>query len=129
MHEILKGQSFVIRKKANYDEKFTCGLIVRDNVFKLYEWDEDLTEKGLRLARYEQKSDSCLKFMCWSFNRGYRTLGTVGNRSRSVTKSIRPFRMSCPWSPDKAFTACYDYSTGYLGRIEALSMLECLLPC
>jgi len=41
MHELYKGQSFAIRKKANYPEKIFCGLLVYDNVYKLYEWDED----------------------------------------------------------------------------------------
>ena len=52
MKELLKSQSMMLIKKANYPEKICCGLISQDNVYKLYEWDEENTERGLRLARY-----------------------------------------------------------------------------
>lgn len=109
MREILKSQSFCIRKKANYPEKITCGLFAQDNVYKLYEWDEDMTEKGLRLARYEQKSSSCLRWMCCSYQRGYRTVGTTGNRAHAVTKSLRPFKVQLPCAKEPPVTAVFDY--------------------
>lgn len=41
MHDLYYGDTYVMKKKANYRERLTCGLISLDNVYKIYEWDED----------------------------------------------------------------------------------------
>jgi hypothetical protein len=41
-----------MKKKAVYTEKLSCGLLSFDNVYKLYELDEELVKSGKRLIRY-----------------------------------------------------------------------------
>ena len=53
MQELYEMDTFVIKKKAIYIDRLTCSLISTDNVYKLYEWDEDTVTKGKRLMRLE----------------------------------------------------------------------------
>ena len=41
MHDLYYGDTYVMKKKANYRERLTCGLLTFDNVYKVYEWDEN----------------------------------------------------------------------------------------
>jgi hypothetical protein len=51
MHDLYYGDTFVLKKKANYREKLTCGLLSVDNVYKIYDWDESNVCQGRRLIR------------------------------------------------------------------------------
>lgn len=42
-----------MKKKANYLERICCSLISFDNIYKLYEWDENTVEKGIRLIKFK----------------------------------------------------------------------------
>ena len=46
-----------------------------------------------------------------------------------LTKSIRPFRWICPCNRNKAFTACFDSKSGYIGRVVLSSSVEFILWC
>ena len=52
MSKLLAKNTFVIKKKAVYLEKLCCGLTTFDNVYKLYNWNEDLVEADERLIRF-----------------------------------------------------------------------------
>ena len=41
MEELYRKETYVIKKKANYRERLTCGIIPTDNVYKVYEWEEE----------------------------------------------------------------------------------------
>lgn len=53
MNELYFTDTFVIKKKANFRERLSCGLISVDNVYKIFEWDENTVTKGKRLIRLE----------------------------------------------------------------------------
>ena len=52
MHELYYSDTYVINKKANYRERLTCGLLSVDNVYKIYEWNEQELCKERRLIRF-----------------------------------------------------------------------------
>ena len=52
MHEMYFTDTYVIKKKANYRERLTCGLLSVDNVYKIYEWNEQDLCKERRLVRF-----------------------------------------------------------------------------
>lgn len=121
--------AYVIKKKANYLERIFCSLITFDNVYKLFVWNEELVESGPRLLRYAQSSPGCIRMLCCSHFRSYRTVGEISNRTKMVTKSLRPFKFICPCNRNKAFTSVYDAKSGYIGRVVLGSSLECILMC
>lgn len=45
--------TYILKKKANYLERLFCGLLSYDNVYKLYEWNEELVESGRRIIRFK----------------------------------------------------------------------------
>jgi hypothetical protein len=104
MEYLLYSNTYLIKKKANYLERLLCGIITFDNVYKLYNWNEDLVESEERLIRYKQQSYSCIRNLCCSQLRSYRTTGEKSNKTGMLTKSIRPFRWNCPCNKSKAFT-------------------------
>lgn len=53
MEDLYTPDAYVLKKKANYRERLSCGLHAQDNVFKIYEWDERAVIKGKRLIRLE----------------------------------------------------------------------------
>lgn len=53
MEELLDTECYVLKKKANYVEKIYCGLNPKDNVYKLYMFDDKTCRKGKRIARYQ----------------------------------------------------------------------------
>lgn len=118
MEQLLQMDTFVLKKKANYVERLICSLIPEDNVFKLYEWDEQDVKKGVRLLKFKQTSPDCIKFFCCSHCRSYLTVGRSSNRKKHLTKSIRTFRWMCPCNRRKPVTAVFDVATGYLGKAE-----------
>lgn len=129
MADLYQDLTFVIKKKANYKERLTCGLWAQDNVFKVYEWREDSVTKGRRVLRLEQFSPGPVRLCCGSQLRPYTTFGEASNRARLLTKSIRSFRWPCPLNRNKPATSVFDSQSGFLGRIEYRSSLEGLLPC
>lgn len=108
MNDLYIGDTYVIKKKANYKERLTCCLLSTDNVFKIYDWDELTVTKGRRLIRLEQFSPLTMRTLCCSQQRAYRTIGDASNRSRILTKSIRSFRWMCPCNNRKPITAVFD---------------------
>lgn len=129
MSKLYAPDTYVIKKKANYLERSSCGLIAMDNVYKVYYWDEDLVTKGKRIVRFSQSSPPCVRTFCCSQYRTYRTLGHISNKSKVLTKSVRTFRWLCPLNKRKASTAVFDAETGYLGRVDIINSLECILFC
>ena len=129
MEELFYRDTYVLKKKANYIERLSCSLLPADNVFKLYDWDENLVQKGIRLIKFKQMSPDCVRVLCCSHYRSYRTLGKSSNRTRHLTKSIRTFRWMCPCNIRKPITAVFDVLSGYLGKVELVSSMECILFC
>jgi len=66
MHDLYYGDTYVLKKKANYRERLTCGILSMDNVYKLYEWDEDTVAQGKRLIRLQQYSPMSMRMICCS---------------------------------------------------------------
>ena len=64
MHELYYSDTYVINKKANYRERLTCGLLSVDNVYKIYEWNEQELCKERRLVRFQQFSPFTMRFFC-----------------------------------------------------------------
>jgi len=56
LEQILNKESYCLKKKSNYVEKLSLGILSQDNVYKLYEWEEDNIAKRLRKLKYVQKS-------------------------------------------------------------------------
>ena len=129
MEKVLEPVSYVIKKKANYMEKITCGMHAMDNVYKLYSWNEDLVEAGPRLLRFKQESQSCLRHFCFSNLRSYYTVGDLSNKTKMVTKSIRPFKWLCLCNKKKPYTAVFDTRSGFIGSVEIINAFEFIMPC
>jgi len=53
MEDLLHRDTYVIKKKANYIERLTCSLVAEDNIYKIYDWDEKLIQKGIRLMKFK----------------------------------------------------------------------------
>lgn len=118
MEQLYQRDTYVLKKKANYIERICCSLISEDNVYKLYDWDENEIDKGIRLIKFKQASPECIRMFCCSHYRSYRTLGRSSNNTQHLTKSIRTFRWNCPCNFRKPITAVFDTQTGYLGKVE-----------
>jgi hypothetical protein len=129
MQYIYSHDTYVIKKKANYLERISCSLLTFDNVYKLYNWNENTISKGIRVARFEQVSSGCIRACCCSHFRSYRTLGEISNKTKILTKSIRTFRWMCPCNKRKPITAVFDAQSGYLGKVELMSSCERLCCC
>lgn len=85
--------------------------------------------KGIRIIRFRQNSDNCIRGLCCGHYRSYRTLGKSSNKKYILTKSVRTFRWICPCNRSKPITAVFDATNGYLGKIVLKSSLECLFCC
>ena len=108
MEELYHRDTYVVKKKGNYIERLTCSLIAEDNVYKIYDWDENNVQKGIRLIKFKQTAPECVRTFCCSHFRSYRTLGRSSNKTRHLTKSIRTFRWMCPCNSRKPITAVFD---------------------
>jgi hypothetical protein len=52
LQQILSKESYCLKKKSNYIEKMSLGILSQDNVYKLYEWRESDIKRKVRLLKF-----------------------------------------------------------------------------
>jgi len=130
LEQILSKESYCLKKKSNYVEKLSLGILSQDNVYKLYEWEEDNITKRLRKLKYVQKSRFGMRTIFCSQVRNYRGQCFDSKSTHMLTKSIRSSKsfMSCNKRlPPKV--CLFDSMMGYLGKVEWGTACETVFMC
>ena len=130
MQQLLAKESYCLKKKSNYIEKLSLGLLSQDNVFKLYEWEEDNILRKLRLLKYVQRSKFGMRTLFCSQFRNYRGTCVDSKGTHMLTKSIRSSKTHCSCNkrlPPRV--SLFDSMMGYLGKVEWPAACETILIC